>query len=169
MYVFEGGIYVKKGISTVAGVFPAVTGTLYANGIEFPAGTSHYSSNANTFDDYEETSFTAYDNSGAGLGNLGTLYVTKFGRLVHVTGTVTYPATASGAQAIMGGLLYPSANTNWMGGSTVPFTSTGVDCGWMIPAASASIYAYDPDAAIARTNVQLSGATVYAINLLYFT
>ena len=80
-----------------------------AGQIKFPA-TQNASSNANTLDDYEEGTWTPIDSSGAGLtftDNTGT-YV-KIGSLCYITGYLSFPSTASGANAIIGGLPFAAS------------------------------------------------------------
>lgn len=65
--------------------------------------------------DYEEGTWTPIDSSGASLSFTGVSgRYTKVGRCVTVLAEVTYPSTASAANAIIGGL---------------PFTSSGSDPG----------------------------------------
>jgi hypothetical protein len=82
-------------------------------GIRFPA-TQSASSDANTLDDYEEGTWTPTDASGAGLSlsnTSGNCFYTKVGRTVTVSFRLTYPSTASGSVAVIGGLPFLSANT----------------------------------------------------------
>jgi hypothetical protein len=78
-------------------------------GITFPA-TQVASSNVNTLDDYEEGTWTPVDASGAGLSFTGAAgaYI-KIGKQVSFWGVLTYPATASGANAAVGGLPFTCA------------------------------------------------------------
>jgi hypothetical protein len=84
-------------------------------GIDFSAtpgtGTSEL------LNDYEEGTWTPTDASGAGLTFTGATgrYV-KIGRFVFCAGSMTYPATASGSEAIWGGL--PFNSTDFGGGTT---------------------------------------------------
>jgi len=99
----------------VGGATAAASGA----GITFPASQSA-SSDANTLDDYEEGTWTPNDASGAGLSltiNVAT-YV-KIGKIVILSYNLSYPSTANGSSAILGGLPFtvsPSTNNNWMGG-----------------------------------------------------
>jgi hypothetical protein len=55
---------------------------------------------ANALDDYEEGTFTVTDMSGAGLSlTVSQNTYTKIGRMVFATYSVSYPSTASGAEA----------------------------------------------------------------------
>jgi hypothetical protein len=80
-------------------------GTLSSGtGIAFPA-TQSASADANTLDDYEEGTWTPIDSSGAGLSftSVSGTYV-KIGSLCYITGALTFPTTASAADATIGGL-----------------------------------------------------------------
>jgi hypothetical protein len=73
------------------------------SGITFPT-TQVASSDANTLDDYEEGTWVPTDASGAGLTfTVASCRYTKVGRLVTVQGSITYPATVSGANTSWGG------------------------------------------------------------------
>lgn len=83
------------------------------DGIKFPASQSA-SADANTLDDYEEGTWTPTDGSGAGLSftnTSGNCRYTKIGRVVTASFRVTYPTTASGSYAYIGGLPFASSNT----------------------------------------------------------
>ena len=75
--------------------------TVYCSGVNFPDGTSHYSADANTLDDYEEGTVTVAlaDSSGAGAITIDSSYdqvlYTKIGNLVTVTGGLTVSAISS--------------------------------------------------------------------------
>lgn len=76
--------------------------------VYFPA-TQRTSSNVNCLDDYEESSWTPTDASGAGLtfaSATGT--ATKVGRLVNFEFEITFPTTANGAAVTIGSLPYTS-------------------------------------------------------------
>ena len=69
---------------------------------------------ANKLDDYEEGTWTPTDGSGAGLtfsNTSGNCFYTKIGRTVIASFRVTYPTTASGSFAYIGGLPFATANT----------------------------------------------------------
>lgn len=85
-------------------------------GLQFPA-TQAASSNANTLDDYEEGTWTPIDSSGTGLSFTSAEgeYV-KIGQLVIASATLTFPVTADGASAVIGGLPFTVRNsTNNLG------------------------------------------------------
>lgn len=87
------------------------------NGIDFSADPQAPGMTSELFDDYEEGTWTPTDASGAGLTFTNPVgrYV-KIGRFVFVAGSLQYPATASGAEAILGGL--PFNSTDFGGGAT---------------------------------------------------
>lgn len=97
---------------------PSVTGLLDISGatsgqVKFPA-TQNASSDANTLDDYEEGTWTPTDGSGAALSfSAVSAAYTKIGNMVWAYGTVTYPATGSGASAILASLPFTVANANY--------------------------------------------------------
>jgi hypothetical protein len=100
---------------TLTGAAATFSGIVAANGggIQFPA-TQVASADANTLDDYEEGTWTPVDSSGAGLSlsnTSGNCFYTKVGRTVTVSFRLTYPSTASGSVAVIGGLPFLSANT----------------------------------------------------------
>jgi 3D (Asp-Asp-Asp) domain-containing protein len=87
-------------------------GTVGANGVgvTFPA-TQVASSDANCLDDYEEGTWVPTDGSGAGLVfTVSACRYTKVGRLVTVQGNITYPATASAANANISGFPFSSSD-----------------------------------------------------------
>jgi hypothetical protein len=103
----NSGTVISASTIGVGGATPAASGA----GITFPA-TQSASSDANTLDDYEEGTWTPTDNSGAGLTitNLGCTY-TKIGNTVSIRAYLSYPSTANGNAANLGGL--PFATNNW--------------------------------------------------------
>lgn len=81
--------------------------------LAFPA-TQNASSDANTLDDYEEGQWTPTDQSGAGLSltiTASNCVYTKIGRLVIVSYMITYPSTANGSNAVIGGLPFAPLTT----------------------------------------------------------
>jgi hypothetical protein len=66
---------------------------------------------------YSENTWTPTDGSGAGLALTSVSGTwTKVGRLVTAAFTVTYPATADGSAAIIGGLPFAVASSSGYGG-----------------------------------------------------
>jgi hypothetical protein len=103
-----GGLQVVNCVS-VGNATPAASGA----GITFPA-TASASSDANTLDDYEEGTWTPVDGSGASLSftdTSGNCFYTKVGNVVTACFIVTYPSTASGSFARIGGLPFTSKTT----------------------------------------------------------
>jgi hypothetical protein len=91
-----------------------LTGTLTPTSgqVIFPA-TQNASAGANTLDDYEEGTWTPIDSSGAGLTltSVSGSYI-KVGKQVSFICQFTYPSTADGTPAKIGGLPFTSANSN---------------------------------------------------------
>lgn len=108
--------------------------------------------------DYEEGTWTATDASGASLSLTlnGTFYYVKVGRIVTITFNITYPVTASGADAVLGSLPFTSAAANQTSailGSTIAIIGfkTGSTTALALYSATNSPI----------TNATLSGANVY--------
>lgn len=103
---FTGGGTGK--IATTFGVgnaTPAVTGS----GVSFPA-TQSASSDANTFDDYEEGTWTP-SLGGTTTYTLQQGTYTKLGRLVFFTGEITVNAIGTGSTTVISGLPFVAAAT----------------------------------------------------------
>jgi hypothetical protein len=84
-----------------------------SNYISFPIAQSP-SAGSNDLDDYEEGTWTPSDLSGASLvfaNGSGNCQYVKIGQMVFASFYVTYPATASGLAATIGGLPFTSQNT----------------------------------------------------------
>jgi hypothetical protein len=126
-----------------------------SSGIKFPA-TAVASSDANTLDDYKEgNTWTPTDASGAGLALTVTdaTYV-KIGRLVVARAFVTYPATASGAAAKIGGFTYSAANRD-----VCAIRTTGAGGGVIGQILGTTLELFAPGT-VAITNANLTGADV---------
>lgn len=110
--------------------------------------------------DYREASWTPIDSSGAGLAfavAVGTY--TKIGKRVDFTGQVTYPATASGAAAIIGGL--PFTPTAFNVAVTIGFQTGGVaGLQARVQASTTGINFSIEITGAAATNAQLTGAVL---------
>jgi hypothetical protein len=133
--------------------------------IKFPA-TQNPSSNANTLDDYEEGTWTPADASGVGLSfTVAFANYTKIGRMVYASFRLTYPATASGATAGIGGLPFTSVAVSG-GGTTaagVMFSTAASPNGILVAAVLSATGAFslaNNSAATTLTNVTLSNAVV---------
>jgi hypothetical protein len=131
-------------------------------GIAFPAAQVA-STDVNTLDDYEEGTWTPSDQSGAGLTLTfsGTARYTKVGRLVHVQAQITYPSTANGSNALLGGLPFPGAATYYP--ETVPAIVGGTITSLVLIQVDSSPYTnFQPRQNLNNTtytNAQMSGAT----------
>ena len=87
------------------GAKPAYTATPTITSVTFGSGTA--------VNDYEEGTWTPADGSGAGLSLTVTKAVyQKLNRTVTVQFSVTYPSTASGAQAAINGLPFTLGNSS---------------------------------------------------------
>jgi len=99
-----------SGIIGVGGATPAASGA----GITFPSTDLHYSTNANTLDDYEEGSFTPEAFGGTSAGT--TTYAsrlgryTKIGRQVTVNFNIYYTAMTGTGDLILGNLPFVSSS-----------------------------------------------------------
>lgn len=141
-----------------AGAFTTLSasGLISANGgqIKFPA-TAVPSSDVNTLDDYEEGTWTPNDSSGASLSFTSpTGTYTKVGRLVTITGSLVYPATASGLQAFIGGLPFTVA-TNAVGSS---YNTSGVAVTALAVGGYALLALQNAATGAAITNAGMTGA-----------
>lgn len=142
---------------------PTFTGLVTAAGgqIAFPA-TQIPSANVNTLDDYEEGSFTPVDASGAGLVLTPSagLYV-KIGKLVWVSFSVTYPVTANGANASIGGFPYTSDANNFARGTlAIGYRSLGlIPTSCLVEASSTACFLFN--GASLATNANVSGNNLF--------
>ena len=100
------------------GNFNFFTGNLVpgtaAKGINFTANTPAAGMTSQLLNWYEEGTWTPTDASGASLSLTlnGTFYYTKVGRIVTITFNITYPVTASAANAVIGSLPFTSIAAN---------------------------------------------------------
>jgi hypothetical protein len=109
--------------------------------------------------------WTPTDASGAALtfGSPSGTYK-KIGPVVFVQFALTYPATANGAAASVGGL--PFANGAAQGGLTMIYTSYGAGNTFLIQAGASSILLYTL-AGAGITNANLSGVTIAATGMYF--
>jgi hypothetical protein len=109
----------------------------------------------------ERGSWTPTDGSGASLTFAAASgYYVRQGRFCTVFGFVTYPATASGAQAIISGLPLTSTGDDPSGGA-VPYRQTaGPAMTWRVDKGLTRILAYTIPGDVAVTNANLTGATL---------
>ena len=101
--------------------------------------------------------WTPIDTSGAGL----TLSVTsarywRYDKLVVVSLHIAYPATANTNPAFIGGL--PVGNGPAWGGLYPTSTPMPMMCA--LPASTSGFYLMNPATGLARTNAEVSGATL---------
>lgn len=141
--------------TTTIGVGGA-TANASGSGVSFPASQSA-STDPNTLDDYEEGDWTPADASGAGL-SFTTSYskYTKIGNICTLSGTITWPATASTATVLISGIPFTVAAL--AAGTTLPWTDAGVVF---------TVFAYSSFGLFLRTtsnvdmtNVQMSGKSI---------
>lgn len=109
--------------------------------------------------DYTTGTWTPIDSSGAGLTftSVSGTYV-KIGTLVHIQMFLIYPATASGAGALIGGLPFTAIGTNGAGGS--PSLSSASITYQMFVVASTTTLFPTLNTSVQVTNAQLSGSIV---------
>ena len=134
------------------------------SGITFKA-TQVASAGANTLDDYEEGTWTPNDQSGAGLSltTSNARYI-KIGGMVYCSATITYPSTASGSVARVGGLPFTSIASSVYGGY-VRYTDSGLSFS-IAQVAGAANFEFYTSVGAAQTNVSLSTKRV-DVNLMY--
>ncbi len=142
---------------------PTISGvlTLTAGQIVFPA-TQNASTNANTLDDYKEGPWTPIDASGAGLSlTVTTAYYVKVGQQMHAYFDITYPATANGSQAQLGGLPI-AAQAGAAAGGFIYYSTCAKTFAFNIQSATTKGYAYTVSGG-SITNVDLSGITLRGV------
>lgn len=149
----------------------AVAGLLDVSGaaagqIKFPA-TQNASADANTLDDYEEGTWTPTDASGAGLTfTTPAGAYEKIGRQFRASFSLTYPATASGASALIGGMPFTTANTQPARQGFVSL-STEASAQQLVTEANATTTQPRTDVAGVISNLGMSGDTIYGTVLSY--
>jgi hypothetical protein len=132
-------------------------------GITFNGDTA----TANELDDYEEGTWTGTDGSGAGLSIafVGGRY-TKIGRLVYVSAeTITYPVTANTSNAALAGL--PFTNGGQSTGVAALITTNVNANRALVVANTTTAFFYANSSLTTTTNIQLSGAIIYAFTAVY--
>ena len=114
--------------------------------------------------DRENGSWTPADASGASLSLTAAGTYVRLGNIVFASCDVTYPATASGANAALSGLPYAAKATyNYAGGI---YTTSGTACVAAVPAGTSGITIYAAATGAARTNANMTGS-VNIITLAY--
>jgi hypothetical protein len=142
--------------TTTIGVGGA-TASASGSGISFPASQSA-STDPNTLDDYEEGTWTPVDSSGAGLGlTVSAAKYTKIGNIVTLSATINYPATASGAAVLIGGIPFTVAGST--AGTSRPWTDAGVDFTLFVYSSFGVFMRTNANVDI--TNAQMSGKFIY--------
>jgi hypothetical protein len=123
---------------------------------------------ANALDDYEEGIWTPTDASGAGLTLSvgGTPRYVKIGRFVFFNvGLITYPSTANGSGASVGGLPFTVDSNNH---GTLSFVATTANASAGLSVANTTtIFFYVNGTTSPSTNANLSGAQIYGISGCY--
>lgn len=127
-----------------------------AGQIKFPA-VQNPSADANMLDDYEKGVWVPTDQSGAALAlAVNSATYTKIGRLVFARADITYPVTASGAAASIGGFPFAVANRG-----AVPINSQSAVAGLVGQLqAGATNMLVKTTASAAVTNAQLSNGFI---------
>ena len=128
-----------------------------AKGINYTANTPAAGMSSQLLNWYEEGTWTPTDNSGAGLSitNNSARY-TRVGRQVSLVASITYPVTANGSNAQIGGFPFSSGATPIpcnIGYATVALTLMS----YMNGAGTAASF-FTPGANV--SNATMSGATV---------
>ena len=89
--------------------------TIQSNGnVQFPDGkginfgaTAGSGASSSIFDDYEEGTFTPTLSGGS---SSQTMYYTKIGRVVHISGSLSFSSISGSGNIVIGGLPYTSIN-----------------------------------------------------------
>jgi hypothetical protein len=126
---------------------------LAGGGIQFNGDTAA----ANSLDDYEEGTWTPIDSSGASLTFtvLDARY-TKIGRQVQCFAQITYPTTANGSDAKIGGLPFTMATTTGGSyGAFITYTNIGSNPTFLNNSNTTNTSVYT-NAGVAITNATLS-------------
>lgn len=107
-------------------------------------------------------SWTPIDSSGAGLTFTGvSANWVQIGNMVHAYGALTYPSTANGANATIGGFPVTTANNNYArGGCTVWSTASGGEVKNLLLSANLTTGVLTGTAGGAHSNADMSLAPV---------
>lgn len=157
----------NDGQTTCSAVIPFAAGLSTANFLRFPA-TQVPSAGVNDLDDYEESTWTPADGSGAGLSLTVTdaTYI-KVGQQVTVSARITYPVTASGSNASISGLPFTSRNgTSSNFGGAPSYTDANVALSLLVAKNTTRIDLMGIDG-LNKTNANVS-AKVLAFCITYF-
>jgi len=144
----------------------AATAAASGAGITFPA-TQSASTDANTLDDYEEGTWTPIDSSGASLSfsNVAATYE-KIGRLVVARFTLTYPATGSVANAVIGGLPFTTANSNATRQGFISYTGE-TTAARILVGTNTTTFEIVTAAGAAVTNLTMASDVIYGCAIYY--
>lgn len=146
---------------TVAFSLSGTEAVLSQGQLAFPV-TQSPSSNANTLDDYEEGTWTPIDSSGASLTfTVSEGRYVKIGQLVVLEGVVTYPVTANGSTAKVGGLPFTqlASSTSGFGSASFGFNDTSLVLHGIIGGALTAMTLFT-NAGVGVTNAQMSAKTI---------
>lgn len=118
--------------------------------------------------DYFRGPWTPADASGAGLvfTGISAEYI-EVGDLIWVSVQLTYPATANGSPAAIGGLPVNSANQNYAKSFSL-ILGGSVNCAAFLSANSPTLSVLNLNGSASITNAQLSGDTI-VFNIWYTT
>jgi hypothetical protein len=129
-------------------------------GIDFSATTSGSGTmTSELLNDYEEGTWVPTDGSGAGLAfTVSACRYTKVGRLVTVQGSVTYPATASGSNAIWGGFPFVAADNIFL---TIGYTDTPIATFTYFSGTNNGVYLLTPGVNTINSSLSLKTITFF--------
>jgi len=168
-----GSIYFDTNNTTQAtlnssGNFLLATGNLVPStagkGINFTANTPASGMTSQNLTWYEQGTWTPSDSSGASLSftQNSTAKYTRNGSLVTATFDITYPSTASGSNAVIGGL--PFSGTANVGGLVTVYTSYSyLITGPVNSGTTINLYANAGSGSSQLTNVLLSSKRIMAV------
>ena len=158
-FIQNGGLD-NSGNMSVKGNFVPSTA---AKGVNFTANTPAAGMTSQLLNWYEEGVFTVTDQSGAGLTFAqATGVYTKVGRQVFCQMAVTYPVTASAANAVLGGLPFTINNGSGAAGRSGGYISAtdSAAVGILLLESTTTLRVYNPTF-VQATNANLSGKTLY--------
>ena len=137
--------------SIVSGFPTTANGLLTTNGSSVP-----------TWSTYQQGTWTPIDSSGAGLSLTAAGSYTQIGDVVIAWCNITYPATANGSNAIIGGLPV-SGGGNTKNGANVVFSNVATLRYALMNgggSAGTTVNLYN-SSGVAITNAAMSAATLY--------
>jgi hypothetical protein len=134
-----------------------------SGGIQFNGDTAA----ANALDDYEQGTWTPTDASGAGLTiTSAEAKYTKVGNLVFVrAGSITYPATADGTSATIGGLPFTNSAGDVTTGSLISASASAQRA--LIVSSTSNALVYANGTATPSSNADLSSVIIYGFSAVY--